>query len=171
MRMDPSQSQTAQDLIYGLSEKELMQVFSELGEERYARRIAHQIVNERSQRAIKTTFDLKYLIEEVVPSKYKFGRINPATRVFQALRIAVNDELNALKEALPKAFNSLAHGGRLAVISFHSLEDRIVKQYFVRLKNEGAGKIITKKPIEASEAEVQENPRSRSAKLRVIERS
>ena len=171
MRMDPTQSQTAQDLIYGLSEKELTQVFGELGEERYARRIANKIVTERPKRSIKTTFDLKYLVEEVVPSKYKFGRIHPATRIFQALRIALNDELNALKEALPKAFAVLKPGGRLAVISFHSLEDRIVKQYFVSLKNSGTGKIVTKKPIEATEEEVAENPRSRSAKLRVIERS
>ena len=171
MRMDLSQSQTAQDLIYGLNEKELMDVFFEYGEERYARRIAQRIVGERTRRSIKTTFDLKTIIEETVPSKYKFGRIHPATRVFQALRIAVNDELNALREALPKAFGALEPGGRLAVISFHSLEDRIVKQYFVKEKNAGSGKIMTKKPIQADERELRDNPRSRSAKLRVIERS
>ena len=170
MRMDQGQDQTAEQLIYGLSEKELVEVFSELGEERFARRIAHKIVSERARKPIKTTFDLKQVVEEVVPSQYRFGRIHPATRIFQALRIAVNDELNALKEALPKAFHSLERGGRLAVISFHSLEDRIVKQYFVKEKNAGAGKIITKKPIEADEIEIKENSRSRSAKLRVIER-
>ncbi len=171
MRMDPTQDQTAEHLIYGLSERELIQIFGELGEERYAGRIARKIVQERSKRSIKTTFDLKKIVEETVPSAYRFGRIHPATRIFQALRIAVNDELNALKEALPKAFGSLKPGGRLAVISFHSLEDRIVKQYFVHEKNLGTGKIMTKKPIEATEDELKNNPRSRSAKLRVIERS
>jgi len=171
MRMDPTQDQTAEHLIYGLSERELIQIFGELGEERYAGRIARKIVQERSKRSIKTTFDLKKIVEETVPSAYRFGRIHPATRIFQALRIAVNDELNALKEALPKAFGSLKPGGRLAVISFHSLEDRIVKQYFVQEKNLGSGKIMTKKPIEATEDELKDNPRSRSAKLRVIERS
>ncbi len=171
MRMDQDQSQTAQHLIYGLSERELTQIFGELGEERYARRIAHQIVSERAKSPIKTTIDLKNIVEKVVPSKYRFGRIHPATRIFQALRIAVNDELNALTEALPKAFGVLKPAGRLAVISFHSLEDRIVKHFFVKEKNLGEGKIITKKPVEATEAEVTENPKARSAKLRVIERS
>jgi len=171
MRMDQSQTQTAEHLIYGLSEKELIKIFSEFGEERFARRIAQKIVFDRAKKPIKTTFDLKHVVEEVVPPKYRFGRIHPATRIFQALRIAVNDELNALKEALPKAFGSLKSGGRLAVISFHSLEDRIVKQYFVKEKNTGAGKILTKKPIEATEDELRENPKSRSAKLRVIERN
>lgn len=171
MRMNQSQDQTAEHLIYGLSEKELIEIFAEFGEERSARRIAQKIVFERSKKLIKTTFDLKQIVEEVVPSQYRFGRIHPATRIFQALRIAVNDELNALKEALPKAFDSLKQGGRLVVISFHSLEDRIVKQYFVKEKNSGAGKIMTKKPVEATEDELKENPKSRSAKLRVIERN
>lgn len=171
MRMDQSQTQTAEHLIYGLNEKELTEIFSEFGEERFARRIAQKIVFDRATKPMKTTFDLKHAVEEVVPSKYRFGRIHPATRIFQALRIAVNDELNALKEALPKAFGALKSGGRLAVISFHSLEDRIVKQYFVKEKNTGAGKILTKKPIEATEGELQDNPKSRSAKLRVMERS
>lgn len=171
MRMDQSQTQTAEHLINGLSEKELVEVFSEFGEERFARRIAQKIVFDRAKKLIKTTFDLKHIVEEAVPSKYRFGRIHSATRIFQALRIAVNDELGALEEALPKAFNSLKPAGRLAVISFHSLEDRIIKQYFVKEKNMGTGTIMTKKPIEATEDEVNENPKSRSAKLRVIERN
>lgn len=171
MRMDQSRDQTAEHLICGLSEKELIDIFSELGEERFARRIAQKIVSDRAEKPIKTTFDLKHIVEEVVPFRYRFGRIHPATRIFQALRIAVNDELNALQEALPKAFHSLKRDGRLAAISFHSLEDRIVKQYFVKEKNAGAGTIITKKPIEATEEELKDNPKSRSAKLRVIERN
>jgi len=171
MRMNPAAEQTAQHLIYGLSEKELAGIFSELGEERYAKRIAQRIVSQRAKTRIQTTFDLKKIIEDAVPSHYRFGRLHPATRVFQALRIALNDELNALQEALPKAFECLKPGGRLAVISFHSLEDRIVKQYFVKQKAGSAGTIVTKKPIEADEDEIRENPRSRSAKLRIIERS
>lgn len=171
MRMDKTQSQTAEHLIYGLSEEELIQIFTVYGEERFAKRIARKIVADRPSRSIQTTLDLKTLVEEIVPSKYRFGRIHPATRIFQALRIAVNDELGALKEALPKAFGALTVGGRLAVISFHSLEDRIVKRFFVSQKQIGAGLIVTKKPIEASEDELRENPKARSAKMRVIQRS
>lgn len=170
MRMDIRTETSAQDLVAGLSESELITIFRDYGEERFAGRIARTIVLRRKQSPIKTTAELKALIEDVVPAKYRHGRIHPATRVFQALRIAVNDELNALIEALPKAFGSLAPNGKLAVISFHSLEDRIVKRFFVEKKIAGEGKILTKKPVTAGDSEAEANPRSRSAKLRVIER-
>lgn len=170
MRMDRRIETTAADLIAGLSEVELVAIFRQYGEERYAGRIAKAIVSRRRKNPIRTTEALKALIEDVVPVKYKHGRIHPATRVFQALRIKVNDELNALIEALPKAFDSLITGGKLAVISFHSLEDRIVKRFFIDKKTKGDGKILTKKPVTATNQEIAINPRSRSAKLRVIER-
>lgn len=170
MRMDRNLETTAGDLIAGLKESELISVFREYGEERYAGRIARAIVLQRQKKPIGTTSALKTLIEEAVPAKYRHGRIHPATRVFQALRIAVNDELGALREALPKAFEALAKEGKLAVISFHSLEDRMVKRFFVDQKAKGEGKILTKKPVTATDHEIEANPRSRSAKLRVIER-
>ena len=170
MRMDQGLETTAGDLVAGLRESELISVFREYGEERYAGRIARAIVLRRQKKPVGTTGELKTLIEETVPAKYRHGRIHPATRVFQALRIAVNDELNALKEALPKAFEILAPGGKLAVISFHSLEDRIVKRFFIDKKAKGEGTILTKKPVIARDEEIEANPRARSAKLRVIER-
>lgn len=120
------------------------------------------------EQLIRTTGELVGIIRQAVP--HLPTKVHPATRVFQALRIAVNDELHALSEALPKAVNLLESGGRLVVISFHSLEDRIVKRSFVTFEQEGLGKIITKKPIEATENELGENRRSRSAKLRVFEK-
>ena len=171
MRMDSTGSRKAEDIIAQVSLYELTTIFRKFGEERYARRIAEAIVNARTRAPIQTTGALKALIERAVPIYYLRGRIHPATRVFQALRIVVNDELGALEEALPKAFDFLEPGGRLAVISFHSLEDRIVKRFFVKQKQSGLGKVITKKPIVATSEEIGENPRSRSAKLRVIERS
>ena len=170
MRMDSRTETTAGDLVAGLSESELITIFRQYGEERFAGRIAKAIVLKRQKTPIGSTGELKTMIEEAVPAKYRYGRIHPATRVFQALRIAVNDELNALKEALPKAFDVLAPKGKLAVISFHSLEDRIVKRFFIEKKTEGKGVILTKKPVMATDREIEDNPRSRSAKLRVIER-
>ena len=110
------------------------------------------------------------MIRGAIPGKFRFGRIHPATKTFQALRIAVNDELGALTEGLRSGWNKLEHGGRIAVITFHSLEDRIVKNTFAELEKEGSGKRLTKKPLSPHEQEVAENPRSRSAKLRVIEK-
>jgi 16S rRNA (cytosine1402-N4)-methyltransferase len=170
MRMDKRSETTARELLAGLSESELVTIFREYGEERFAGRIAKAIVFKRQKSPIGTTEELKVVIESAVPGKYKHGRIHPATRVFQALRIAVNDELNVLIEALPKAFECLAPGGKLAVISFHSLEDRIVKRFFIDQKSKGEGEILTKKPVTATDEEMNVNPRSRSAKLRVIER-
>lgn len=171
MRMNRQTAQRAEDWILQASQHELATIFRQFGEERYAGRIAAAIVKMREHEPVTTTKTLKELIERVTPARYRFGRIHPATRVFQALRIVVNDELGALEESLPKAFNCLETGGRLVVISFHSLEDRIVKRFFVKQKAAGEGKIITKKPLQASDEEIGTNPRARSAKLRVIERS
>ena len=167
MRMDPDLGVAAADLVNGLRKEELYELFHKLGEERFAWRIARVIVRARSLRPIRTGKELAGVIAGAKPKRKRFGRIHPATRCFQALRIAVNDELNNLKAALPQAVNLLKPGGRLVVISFHSLEDRIVKNF---LKGESALKILTKKPIKPSEEEVEINPRSRSAKMRVGEK-
>jgi 16S rRNA (cytosine1402-N4)-methyltransferase len=172
MRMDQSTGQTAADLIETLSEGELADVIYEFGEERYARRIGRAITRERRHRRIETTGQLVVLIEQAVPAGYRHGRIHCATRTFQALRIAVNRELEALEPALRQAADVLVPGGRLCAISFHSLEDRIVKNTFRSLSQDpGASfRILTKKPITASEEESRRNPRARSAKLRAGER-
>lgn len=168
MRYDVKNPLTAQKIINEYSEHELEKIIEEFGEERFAGRIAKAIVDARHKAYIKTTGELVGIIKEAVPVKFQHGGIHYATRTFQALRIAVNNELGAIQAALPKAFELLEKGGRLVVISFHSLEDRIVKQFFVNLKEENKGQILTKKPVTAGENEVRENPRSRSAKLRAI---
>lgn len=170
MRMDRSGGRTVQDLVERAGERDLIQIFREFGEERFAARIAGAIVRSRPRHPIQTTGELRKLVEDVTPIRFRYGRTHPATRIFQALRIAVNDELAALEESLPKAFDALKPGGRLAVITFHSLEDRIVKQFFVGQKKEEKGRILTKKPVRASSLEVQNNPSARSAKLRALER-
>jgi 16S rRNA (cytosine1402-N4)-methyltransferase len=162
---------TAKEVLNNWSEETLEMVIRGFGEERYARKIAHEIVMQREEKPFKTTRDLEEAVLAAVPASYKRGRINPATRTFQAIRIAVNEELSALEEGLEKAFGALAPRGRLAVISFHSLEDRIVKNFMRDKAKEGQGKLITKKPIEPSDEEVERNPRSRSAKLRAIEKN
>ena len=164
MRMSPALQVTAADLVNGLNERELYDLFTKYGEERSSRRIARAIVTARVERKIETTFDLVNVIEGVVPRKEK---IHPATRVFQALRIVVNDELNNLKKGLEGATSLLKKDGRIVVISFHSLEDRIVKRFF---KEQSGLKALTQKPITPSEEEILENPRARSAKMRVAER-
>jgi 16S rRNA (cytosine1402-N4)-methyltransferase len=143
-----------------------------LGEERYSRRIARAIVNARANEALTRTRQLAAVIESAVPSHYRRSRIHCATRTFQALRIAANHELEHLESSLRNAADVLAPGARLCVISFHSLEDRIVKQAFKGLSVESGGEleILTKRPQVPSEAETDRNPRSRSAKLRVIQR-
>src|SRR6185437_12346809 len=167
MRMDQELQVTAGDLVNVLTKSELTELFTKLGEERFTRSIVAQIVESRKTKRIETTKELSDIVRKVVPFSKK--GINPATQVFQALRIAVNDELNSLIEVLPKAVHLLESGGRLAVISFHSLEDRIVKRSFLEFEEKGFGKIITKKPIVPTEKEVLENSRSRSSKLRVFE--
>jgi 16S rRNA (cytosine1402-N4)-methyltransferase len=164
MRMDRGRSLTAADVINNWDEAELANIFFKYGEERLSRRIARRIVE---RRPLHTTTELADAIASSVPPKYRYGRIHPATRVFQALRIVVNDELKSLETFLDKAPNALVPGGRIAIISFHSLEDRPVKH---GLRNSPLLKVLTKKPIIAQEEEIGKNPRSRSAKLRIAEK-
>lgn len=158
---------TARKIVNQWNEREIADVIYKYGEERFSRRIAKGIVEGRRKRKIETTQDLVKIIQNSVPKFYCRGRIHCATRTFQALRIAVNDELNALREGIEKAWDFLLPGSRMAVISFHSLEDRIVKNFF-KLKHKKEGLILTKKPVVASREEIKNNPRARSAKLRVI---
>ena len=164
MRMNQQQSLTAGDIINEWDEKELADIFFKYGEERLSRRIARRIIEKRP---FDTTTELANAIAYSVPPKYRHGRIHPATRVFQALRIAVNDELKVLETLIEKAPNALIPEGRIAIISFHSLEDRPVKH---GLRNSPLLRILTKKPIIATEEEIKQNPRSRSAKLRIAEK-
>ncbi|NUQ57400.1 MAG: 16S rRNA (cytosine(1402)-N(4))-methyltransferase RsmH [Candidatus Paceibacter sp.] len=161
---------TAREIVNDWREEELENIIRTYGEERFSRRIAANIVRRREIKPIETTLELVDVIRESVPGFYRRGRVNCATRTFQALRIAVNDELNAAKEGLEKAWDRLNIGGRAAAISFHSLEDRIVKNFFKEKALLGEGALIDKKPITASEEERLSNPRSRSAKLRIIEK-
>ena len=172
MRMDQDSGPTAADIVNGLGETDLADMIYRLGEERYSRRIARAIVSARANEALTRTRQLATVIESAVPSHYRRSRIHCATRTFQALRIAVNHELEHLEASLRNAADVLAPGARLCVISFHSLEDRIVKQAFKALSVESGGEleILTKRPQVPSEAETDRNPRSRSAKLRVIQR-
>ena len=163
MRMNPQQPLTAADIVNHWDETELANAIYHYGEERLSRRIARKIVD---QRPFQTTTALAEAIAGCVPKKYRYGRIHPATRTFQALRIAVNRELDVLETLLAQAPQWLNPGGRLVIISFHSLEDRLVKHGF---RNHPQLKIVTKKPIVATETEIEANPRSRSAKLRVAE--
>ncbi len=164
MRMDKRRSLTASDVINEWNEAELADIFFKYGEERLSRRIARRIVE---RRPLNTTVELANAIASAVPPKYRYGRIHPATRVFQALRIFVNDELKSLETFIEQAPKALVPGGKIAIISFHSLEDRIVKHSF---RNSPLLRILTKKPIIANEEEIIKNPRSRSAKLRIAER-
>ena len=182
MRMDCSAELSARDLVNEADERELTLIFRRYGEERYAKQIARAIVRRRAERPFERTSDLAETIKHAIPTPARFGEGHPAKRVFQALRIAVNDELGALEAALPAAVRMLKPGGRLAVISFHSLEDRIVKQY-VREQAKGCtcppdfpicacGKEpvlrdLTRRPIRPGARELEQNPRSSSAKLRV----
>jgi len=170
MRMDASQGASAADLVNTLKEDQLEKIIWEFGEERFARRIAAMIVMQRSKAKIATTKVLADLILRALPKGYTRGRIHPATRTFQALRIAVNEELDVLAKGLDVCFGSLKAAGRLCVISFHSLEDRIVKNKFKSWALQQEGLILTKRPLVASDEECADNPRSRSAKLRCIER-
>jgi 16S rRNA (cytosine1402-N4)-methyltransferase len=164
MRMNQQQSLTAADIINEWDEKELAEIFFKYGEERLSRKIARRIIEKRP---FQTTTELAEAIFYSVPPKYRYGRIHPATRVFQGLRIAVNDELQVLESLIETAPQSLVIGGKIAIISFHSLEDRIVKH---GLRGSDFLKVLTKKPIIATEEEIKENPRSRSAKLRIAEK-
>ena len=185
MRMDRSSGESAADLVNTLPEQELFRIISQYGEERWAKRVASFIVQARNERPIETTFELVDVIKGAIPKAKWEERLHPATRTFQALRIAVNEELKSLELGLAGLLKLLRKGGRGAVISFHSLEDRIVKESF---RDAARGctcpkglpgcvcgrvpeyKVITGKPLRATDEEVAQNPRSRSARLRVIEK-
>ena len=158
---------SAEEIVNGCSEEEIARILKEFGEERFARRIAKTIVEKRRVKPIKTTFQLVDVVRSAVPLWYQKRRIHFATKTFQALRIAVNGELENLKETLPQAVDILKTGGKIVVISFHSLEDRIVKNFFRENSKNGKLKILTKKPVVPTIEEVRVNPRARSAKLRV----
>ena len=181
MRMDPSAENSARDLVNGASERELTDIFRGYGEERYAKQIARAIVRRRKDRPFERTGELVDTIKGAIPAPARFGDGHPARRVFQALRIAVNDELTALEAALPAALEVLEPGGRMAVISFQSLEDRIVKRFFRREEHgctcppefpvcvcgrEPTLRVLTKKAIRPAADEVAANPRAGSARLR-----
>ena len=186
MRMDPSAEYSARELVNEASERELEQIFRRYGEERFARQIARTIVRRRRQQPFERTAELVDTIKAAIPAPARFGDGHPARRVFQALRIAVNEELDALEAALPAAVEMLRPGGRIAVISFHSLEDRIVKHYF---REEARGctcppdfpicvcgrnpvlRVLTQRPVRPSARETALNPRAASARLRVAEKT
>lgn len=169
MRYDDKKNEiTAETIVNEWSEKELEKILSEFGEEKFAKKIAKKIVEQRRTAKIKSTFELAEAIKDATPSAYWHSKIHYATRTFQALRMAVNKELESLENVIPVAVSILEKGGRLAVISFHSLEDRIVKNTFKNLEQESLVKILTKKPITAGLSEIGQNPRSRSAKLRAL---
>lgn len=186
MRFNGEQELRAEGIVNGFSEKELARIFHAFGEEkRFGKRIARAIVVSRKFEMLKTTTDLFNLIKRALPGTFRFKAADVSRRIFQSLRIAVNDELGNLEKALPQAVHLLKKGGRLAVISFHSLEDRIVKQFFAkeakncvcptefpvcRCEARATLRILTKKPITAEETEIKTNPRAKSAKLRAAQK-
>jgi 16S rRNA (cytosine1402-N4)-methyltransferase len=169
MRMDTSSGATAAEMLAAVEEKTLADVIYEYGEERHARRVARSIVESRKTRRIETTGQLADLVRRAIPRK-GYTRIDPATRTFQAIRIWVNQELEGLDGFLASAANRLAPGGRLVMLTFHSLEDRVVKHTLRALQSAGTIAIRTKRPIVPAESEIERNPRARSAKLRAAER-
>lgn len=170
MRYSSNASLKAEDIINRWSVQNLERIFKEYGEERYAEKIARQIVVTRTIRPIRRTLELVEAIRKAIPKRAQFGRLHFATKIFQALRIAVNNELDNLNKALTQAVEILEPNGRLVIISFHSLEDRLVKIFFKEKAEENQLKILTKKPIRPSLEEIKRNPRSRSAKLRAAEK-
>ena len=160
---------TARDIVNTWSEKALADVFYGYGEERYARRIANAVIERRKIQPIETTIELVEIIKDAVPPSYRHGRLHPATRSFQALRIAVNDELRAIERGVSAAWKHLSPCGRIVVITFHSIEDRAVKRLFASLVKKG-GVLLVKKPLVPSREEIIRNPSARSAKLRAIEK-
>jgi 16S rRNA (cytosine1402-N4)-methyltransferase len=164
------QELTAKIIVNEFSEESLSNIIFAYGEERFARRIAREIVEYRKQKPIEFTSQLADIVKRSIPYRFQSKKIHPATKTFQAIRIAVNNELETIKETIFKTPLYLASGGRLAIISFHSLEDRIVKQSFRELADRGVGTVIIQRPITPSEEELLENPRARSAKLRIFEK-
>lgn len=171
MKKNPTDEDlTARDIVNTWEEKTLADIIYGFGEEKYSRKIAKAIIEARKEKSIETTFDLVKIIDTAVGRSYRGMKIHPSTRTFQALRIATNSELTNLENVIEKGFSRLSIGGRMSIITFHSLEDRIVKQAFVKLKQEGYANVITKKPIVPSDDELISNPRARSAKLRILEK-
>lgn len=185
MRMDQRQERTAADIVNGSSEKELINIFRNYGEERFAPQIARRIVRQREEKPVRTTFELNEIIKESIPVKFRLTGGHPSKRTFQAIRIALNAELESLEKVLPEMIEYLNDRGRLSVITFHSLEDRIVKNIFKTAhdpctcppdfpicvcRNRPKGRVVTGKPVLPSEEEIEVNKRSKSAKLRVFER-
>lgn len=185
MRMDQRQEKTAADIVNESSEKELLHILRDYGEEKFAPQIARRIVKQREDRPILTTFELNEIVKESIPVKFRLTGGHPSKRTFQAIRIALNAELESLEKVLPEMIEGLRDKGRLSIITFHSLEDRIVKNIFRTAQNpctcppnfpvcvcgnKSKGKVITSKPILPSEEEIENNKRSKSAKLRVFER-
>lgn len=185
MRMNPTTGQTAADIVNTAEEAELVRIFFQYGEERFSRRIARRIVAQRGETPLTTTSELAELVRQAVPGGYRPSKIHPATRVFQALRICVNDELGQVERGVANGIALLKPGGRMVVISFHSLEDRIVKHLFrdkargcicpprlpvCQCNNKPEVKILTRKGVKAKTAEIEQNARSRSAVLRAVER-
>ena len=170
MRMDQTSYISAYDLVNSLSEKEIDSIIRDFGQERWHARIAQTLVSERTHYPIKTTRELKRIILRSIPYRRKRGKLHPATRTFQAFRIAVNRELEALNLVLERCMNFIKPKGRIGVIAFHSLEDKIVKEKFKTFAKDDEAELIFKKPLRPSLEEVERNPRSRSARFRVIER-
>ncbi len=166
MRYGPDNQLTAEKIVNYWSKAELSKILKEYGEEGFAERIAEEIIRTRQERSITNTVQLVEAVKRAVPGFYRRQKTHFATKTFQALRIAVNNELGSLEKALPQALSILIEGGRIVVISFHSLEDRIVKNFFREAAKEEKMEILTKKPVTASREEIKENPRARSAKLR-----
>lgn len=170
MTLNSNQSLTAYDVVNTWGEESLADIIYGFGEERFSRRIARAIVTAREVKPIETSGELADLVKKAVPLKARFGKTHPATKTFQAIRIAVNDELGALSEGLETSFELLKKDGILSVISFHSLEDRIVKRFIQEKVEKGEGDAPWKKPVVPSDEEIHQNPRSRSSKLRVIQK-
>ncbi len=184
MRMDQSQSLSVKEIVNTYPEKELIRIIRDYGEEKFAANIVKHISKRRAEKPIETTFELNEIIKAAIPAKMRVNK-HPSKQTFQALRIECNDELGVLKRALEDFIDMLNPGGRLAIITFHSLEDRIVKNFYKEMENPcicpkefpvcvcgrvSKGKTVTRKPITPSEGEMEENPRSKSAKLRVFEK-
>ena len=185
MRMSKGEGMSAYDVINTYTEKELRSVIADYGEEKFASRIASFVVEAREKKPIETTFELTEIIKNAIPAKFRKDGPHPAKRTFQAIRIEVNDELSVIDELIKGAFPYLEKGGRVSIITFHSLEDRIVKHTYLSFVEtctcppdfpqcvcgkKALAKIITRKPILPSQEELMENPRSRSAKLRILEK-
>ncbi len=167
----PRSGFTAAQILNTFTHKAIADIIFGYGEERYARRIATAVVERRERKPFETTLELVEVIRDSVPAAYRRGKLHPATRTFQALRIAVNDELTVIEQGIGAAWKLLAPGGRIAVITFHSTEDRVVKRLFADLaKNKEKARLVYKKPLVPTQAEIRQNPPSRSAKLRVIEK-